>query len=323
MVTMTEASAVDIRDAEQPLWNVKTERNLLEESMLAPIYCDKCNFAEKAFFKRKSAKCPRCKVGLKIGNSNERNAVVGNKTEGFALRLLETVTKELCSELEQELFAKRQVICPELGFKRKSAADLAILSQDLNGLVPASAIKCLFEVKMSFIWNWHEDDLSQPTSDYDGSHGRPSIYRTDSILKAIGKASITRNYPGGERIPFIVIGNTPPPTGYRASVDKTVSSGLIQKWISLTPKPLVVNRKDTAGKRNPKSTPGFLRIDEVKELQQLLKTLLTKQWLYTSAMVEAEKVGTLIKTLDLNRTPEQVGQEFLRRLPEASISSDI
>ena len=323
MATMPEASAIDIRGTEQLLWNVQTERNLLEYSMLTAIYCDNCDFAKKAFFKEKSAKCPRCKNGLSAGDSNKRNAVVGDKTEDFALRLLETIVKDLRLELNQELFAKRQVICPELGFNRKSAADLAILSQDLNGLVPASAIKCLFEVKMSFIWNWHDADLSQPTADYDGSNGRPGIYRTDSILKAIGKATITRNYPGSEKIPFIVIGNTPPPPNYRANVDKTVSSGLIQKWISLTPKPLVVNRKDTDGKRNPKRTTGFLRIDGTEELQKLLKTLLTRQSYYMSAMVEADKIGCLVKSLDLNGTAEQIGQEFLRRLPEASISSDI
>ena len=151
--------------------------------------------------------------------------------------------------------------------------------------------------------------------------GRPSIYRTDSILKAIGKAAITRSSPGSERIPFIVLGNTPPPPNYRDKVDGTVRTGLIQKWISLTPNPLIVEPAKSPAKRNPKETTGFLRVDNVTELQELLKTILTTEWLYVGAMVEAKKVGEIIKGLDLSKTTEQVGHEFLRKLPMASTLS--
>lgn len=320
MATVPEASVPASPTSEHPLWSVDIERSLVEESMLTTIYCNSCKFSERAFFRDKSDKCPECKAKLSVGTTNQRNTIVGAKTELFALSLLKHVTKALRRELEIDLFAKRKVICPELGFTGHSPADLAILTEDLEGRVPASTIACLFEVKMSFIWNWKKQDLSKPFADYDGCSGRPSIFRTDSILKAIGKAAITRGYPGGEKIPFFVVVNTPPPSKeYRESLGKTVDSGLIQRWISLTPNPLIVKPQVSPEKRNPKYSPGFLRIDEVSELRSLLAELLDRKLHYVSAMVETEKIGLLIKSLDLNEAPENVGQEFLRRLPEASI----
>ena len=211
---------------------------------------------------------------------------------------------------------KRHVISPSLELKRATAADLAILNQDIDGPVPAEAIKCIIEVKMSVIWNWSNEDKSKPIADFDTHAGRPSIYRTDSILKAIGKAAITRSCMGSEKIPFIVIGNTPPPPNYRDKVDGTVRSGLIQKWISLTSNPLTVNTNNSS-KRNPKETSGFLRIDNIAELQEFLNTILTKDWQYFGAMVEAQKVGEIIKSLDLSKKDAVVGYEFLKQLQSA------
>ncbi len=167
---------------------------------------------------------------------------------------------------------------------------------------------------MSVIWNWSAANRERPLADYDGHAGRPSIYRTDSILKAIGKAAITRSCPGSERIPFIVVGNTPPPHAYRDKVDGTVKAGLIQKWISLTPSPLVVEPERSPATRNPKETPGFERIDSLVELENLLVKALTVSWRYVGAMVESKKIGEIIKSLDLSMEAEAIGEAFLQRL---------
>ena len=323
MPTVPEASVPVNYTSEYPLWSVDIERSLIDDSLFATIYCSSsdCEYSEKLFFKGKSQKCPKCKSSLSVGNTNKRNAVVGNKTECFALCLLDKVVQRLKTDLKQPLYAKGGVICPELGFKNRSLADLAILNRDSNGAVTADAIECLFEVKMSFIWNWDSKNISRPIADYDSHSGRPSIYRTDSILKAIGKAAITRSYRGSERIPFIVLGNTPPPKSYRANIDSTVTSGLIQKWVSVTPHPLVVCPNDESGQRNPKRTPGFLRIDHISELCNLMEVILDRPYRHMSAMVDVEKLGQVIKALNLGSSPEQVGNQFLEMLPDASAST--
>ena len=76
--------------------------------------------------------------------------------------------------------------------------------------------------------------------------------------------------------------------------------------------------------RNPKKTAGeFLRIDDIRELQNLLLTVLGRKWWYMGAMSDAEKVGQLIKSLDLKRSAVEIGDEFLQRLPEANATSEI
>jgi len=309
-----------------PLWTVDVERDILTDTMFATIYCDRvrggCGHTERAVFRGRSGKCPICgKAAIGVSAFNQRNAVVADVTERFALDLFSQAVS-ISPELSGKFFVKRNVVCSQLELRGATAADMAILNDDIKGPVPAKNIECIFEIKMSVIWNWAEGDKSHPLADYDAHAGRPSIYRTDSILKAIGKAAITRSCQGSERIPFIVVANTPPPPNYRDKVNGTVKAGLIQKWISLTPSPLIVEPARLPARRNPKRTTGFLRIDTVSELQQLLTTTLTTDWQYIGAMVEAKKIGALIKSLDLSRTPEQIGYEFLKRLPEASALSE-
>ena len=59
------------------------------------------------------------------------------------------------------------------------------------------------------------------------------------------------------------------------------------------------------------------------ELQNLLLTVLGRKWRYIGAMGDAEKVGQLIKSLDLKRSAIEIGDEFLQRLPEANATSEI
>lgn len=310
-----------------PLWTVDRERDTLTDTMFATIYCDRakggCGHTERAVFRGRSGVCPICgKAAISVSAFNQRNAVVADATERFAVDLFNQ-TVGSSPELSGKFFVKRNVVCSQLELRGATAADMAILNDDITGPVLAKNIECILEVKMSLIWNWVERDKTNPVADYDGHAGRPSIYRTDSILKAIGKAAITRSCQGSERIPFIVLANTPPPPNYRDKVDGTVKAGLIQKWISLTPNPLIVEPSRLPARRNPKLTTGFLRIDAVSELQELLATTLRTDWRYIGAMVEAKKIGALIKSLDLSQTPDQVGYEFLRRLHGASMIAEL
>ena len=294
------------------LWSEDKERDILVDSMFATISCKHCGYVDKSVFRGSSDKCPNCGVrSLAVSEFNQRNAIVADATERFALQLFQSVVNN-SSTLKGKFFVKRSVECPQLELRGRTKADLAILDKNLEGPVILERIKCIFEVKMSIIWNWSERDRGQPLADYDSHAGRPSIYRTDSILKAIGKAAITRACKGSERIPFVVVGNTPPPVAYRDKVDGTVRSGLIQRWISLTSKPLVVKTEWLLNKRNPKETFGFLRIDSTNELEEMFVNILTKDWRYMGAMVEPKEIGRIIKGLDLNKTEEEIGEAFLK-----------
>lgn len=301
------------------LWSEDQERDILVDSMFATISCKKCGYVEKAIFRGSSDKCPNCGARpVAVSEFNQRNAIVADATEGFALQLFQSVVNN-SSTLSSKFFVKRNVECQELELRGRTKADLAILDKNLEGPVPAERIKCILEVKMSIIWNWSEKNRRQPLADYDNHAGRPSIYRTDSILKAIGKAAITRACKGSERIPFVVVGNTPPPFEYRDKVDGTVRSGLIQKWISLTPEPLVVKAKWLPDKRNPKETFGFLRIANRNELEEMFVNILTKDWRYMGAMVEPKEIGGIIRGLDLTKTDEEIGETFLKLMERTGI----
>ncbi len=304
------------------LWSWEVERDNLTDSMFATVYCDTqkggCGYREKAIFRGVSAKCTSCgRATLGVSEFNQRNAIVADLAERFVLSLFQRVL-DASKELKGRYFVKRNVVCNQLELKERTAADLAILNQDIDGPVLASQISCLFEVKMGIIWNWAESDRRHPIADYDRHSGRPSLYRTDSILKAVGKAAIIRSCPGSGSIPFMVVGNTPPPLNYRDKVDGTVRAGLIQQWISLTPSPLVVDPSTSPKTRNPKSTAGFRRIDHESELASLLETAVSADWHYVGAMVEPARVGEIIRQLDLSRTDEEIGLELLKRLPTAN-----
>jgi predicted nucleic-acid-binding Zn-ribbon protein len=187
------------------LWSEDKERDMLIDSMFATISCKQCGYVEKFVFRGSSNKCPKCGVRpLGVSEFNQRNAIVADATERFALQLFQSIVNS-SDALKGRFFVKRNVECAQLELRNRTKADLAILDRDVDGPVTPKWIKCIFEVKMSIIWNWSETDRRQPLADYDSHAGRPSIYRTDSILKAIGKAAITRACKGSERIPFVVI----------------------------------------------------------------------------------------------------------------------
>ena len=71
------------------------------------------------------------------------------------------------------------------------------------------------------------------------------------------------------------------------------------------------------------TTKGILSLPWQLLVIAALPIALTTDWQYIGAMVEAKKIGALIKSLDLSQTPEQVGYEFLKRLPEASALSEL
>jgi len=104
----------------------------------------------------------------------------------------------------------------------------------------AENIKLLFEIKMSVVSNYKftKPNEIQLVGDYTQHKGNPSLLRSDSMLKAIGK-SINIRVSGIEsiKIPIIVLGNSPITSSYVKKVDFLKQSGVIQGFWSLNSNP--------------------------------------------------------------------------------------
>jgi hypothetical protein len=300
------------------LWNVGVERSLLEklgDVAFTSVQCaaEACGkFREQAVFASRS-ECPQCGDKLTVRVAQDRNVPVSAFTEKLALQ---TVQEAVDKHYKEKFFVARGVKCPELSLTGGSGADLAILRrQDTKDLKPDD-VAAVIEVKMSLIWNW-KPGTDKPCADYDQHGGRPSFYRTDSLLKAIGKGAVLRATPASSRIPYLVIGNCPPPKGYYEDLDGAVKSGLVQKFISITPSPLTDPASPEV--RNPKETPGkgFVRVDSSDELAELLRSILETDWVYMAGMVGRGPLGRMLKDLDRSGTDAEVAERFLRLFRKA------
>lgn len=304
------------------LWREECERDFLETTnatKYANVYCPNCNFSYQSVFKKSEVKsCPECGKKLKMSTPNGRNRPISNYTEEFAKNVIE---KALDNANYNNYIAKRDVICDELGLNSRSEADIAIVVDDnrKGRVYKPEEIKLIFEVKMSLVWNWEPNDQNVPVvdADYDNHEGRPSIYRTDSILKAIGKGTILRSYIDSHKIPYLVIGNCPPPRGYIDKIDGLSDIGILQKFISINPNPLIVDKSD-AEDRDPKTTEkmGYLRIDDLDELSELLIKYLEIEQVFLGKMISLNNLGRIITEIDLTKSYELIGQEFYNKLRE-------
>ena len=211
------------------LWNIDTEKRFFTEALR--------DFAspEKLFYILKSGKfayVPKdCDAESQTLQS--RNALIGNFTETWAKKVFDTIAKK------NHLFAVNAVECLEIGLTKRSEADLAFCTTD-SRLQSAKNIKLIFEIKMSIVSNYK---FTVPDSvvfigDYKTHKGNPSLLRSDSMLKAIGK-SINIRVSGIEsaEIPIIVLGNSPISDNYTHKVDFLKTAGVVQGFWSLNPKP--------------------------------------------------------------------------------------
>ena len=131
----------------------------------------------------------------------------------------------------------------------------------------AENIKLIFEVKMSIVNNYSYDkeiDELNFVGDYKTHKGTPSILRSDSMLKAIGK-SINIRVSGTEssKIPIIILGSSPISNNYKKKVDFLKQAGVIQGIISLHPNPTCLCIRETSGK-------GFQTFDDYFSLQSFI-----------------------------------------------------
>jgi hypothetical protein len=284
------------------LWNKKQEKLFFDKSK---------NFAShrQLFYRTDDGRYvsywPKGYSGTK-STLQARNSLIGNFTEKWVCDLLEHILQDT------ELKVVQQAQIPSIGITRRSPADIVIADSAKKVLMP-DEVRLIFEVKMSIVWNWEYDvETSQvrEIGDYRTHQGRPSFTRSDSILKAIGKSIDIRvsNFHSS-KIPIIVLGNAPLSNGFCKKADYLKTAGIIQGFWSLNPFPL--NHGNTR-KRSNKN--GFVRMDNIEELNMSLNQLFKQDLSFFSGMENPETLGQLIETANLEETYENKGLKFLNLL---------
>lgn len=239
-----------------------------------------------------------------VKTPQSRNGLIGAKTEKWC--------KELFSDIARSnnLFAVNGVICNEIGLSSQSSADLAFCTtESINQ--PSENIKLIFEIKMGIVNNYLYDDNHEFAfcGDYTTHKGNPSLLRSDSMLKAIGKSiNIRVDSHAGKKIPIIILGNSPITTSYASKVDCLRKSGVIQKFISLYPNPTDKQFiKETSGK-------GFETMDSTLDLEKYISYVLNSNMNYFSSMMSDKDLGKLIAIANREQTDELKGKRFIEML---------
>lgn len=287
------------------LWNPAVERSFFEKALR--------DFAspEQLFYltqdNRYLAYWPKGYGGRK-STLQSRNSLIGNFTETWTKKLVESCVKP------RDLFAVQGAVCEEIELTRRSPADVVIALNNEVHLAPED-ILVIFEVKMSVVWNWElKADQLICLGDYKSHQGNPGLLRSDSMLKAIGKAiNIRVSSPRAATIPIIVIGNTPIQPSYEGKVDHLKTSGIIQGFWSVNPKPL-----DEANTLEVTQAQGFVRFDTYESFQHALVKLLATEMNFFAGMKSKEELGRFIEIANTESTYTQKAETFLRLLKDGS-----
>ncbi|HNW99787.1 MAG TPA: hypothetical protein PLE74_03225 [Candidatus Cloacimonadota bacterium] len=235
-----------------------------------------------------------------------RNSLIGQYTEKWCKSLFEPYARKL------NLYAVNGVICEELGLTRQSSADLAFCTEDSINQ-KAENIKLIFEIKMSIVSNYkyEKSKTIQLIGDYFDHKGNPSLLRSDSMLKAIGKA-INIRVSGREsaRIPIVILGNSPITLSYEKKVDFLKESGVIQEFWSLYPNPSErTHIVETTGK-------GFLTVQNENDLLELCSVLVQNELCYFSSMKSKNRLGEIIGIANNEKTDLARAEKFLQLIRE-------
>lgn len=241
-----------------------------------------------------------------------RNSLIGSYTEKWISDLFTEIAESVGG------YSIQKVICEEISLTRQSPADVAICKKKSIIQKPED-ILMLLEIKMCVVWNWEFNPKSKIEfelsciGDYRTHQGNPSLLRSDSMLKAIGK-SINIRVSGFEaaKIPIVIIGNTPITKSYYEKVDHLKRSGIIQGFWSLNPIPLDSNEE------NIKDTPlkGFYRLDSYEELKQKSYELLREKREFFSSMQSKARLGEIIEIANKEINYELKAQKFLELIRE-------
>jgi len=206
------------------------------------------------------------------------------------------------------LYAVNSVVCDKIGLTKQSSADLAFCTTEHTVQRPEN-IKLIFEIKMSVVSNYQ---FTQPNNiefigDYKQHKGNPSLLRSDSMLKAIGKSiNIRVSGLNSATIPIIVLGNSPITKSYVKKVDFLKNAGVIQGFWSLNP---TLSDNDDISE-----TPqlGFQTITSQEQLLQNFNKILSTELHYFSSMLSKQKIGEIIRLSNEETTDIAKAEKFLQ-----------
>lgn len=228
-----------------------------------------------------------------------RNTLIGQFTEKWSKDFFIPIAESL------GLYAVNSIVCPELGLSAMSDADLAFCTTG-ETRQKAENIKLLFEIKMSIVNNFRfENNQVIFVGDYKTHKGNPSILRSDSMLKAIGKSiNIRLSGPESIQIPIIVLGNSPITVNYLQKVDYLKKAGIIQGFISLYPKPT----KDFVRCSENK---GFQTFSDYEKLKNFIIEVITSDMNFFSSMLPKRRLGHLITISAREKDDISKAEKFL------------
>ena len=283
-------------------WNQNDEINFFREALNNSVS------PEKLFYKLSDgyfAYAPKGKT-TEGQTRQSRNSLIGQYTEKWCRDFLQPIANKL------KLFAINSVVCPELGLSSSTNADIAFCTTGSTNQ-SAENIKLIFEVKMSIVNNYSyygKTNSLKFEGDYKTHKGNPSILRSDSMLKAIGK-SINIRVTGIEsaKIPIIILGNSPISKNYRKKVDYLKKAGVVQGFISLYPNPTASYVKETP-------CQGFQTFNNYSSLQDFMSRLVTSDMNFFSSMLPKEKLGKLITISNEEENEVEKAARFLQLLNE-------
>ena len=281
-------------------WNKDTERKFFIEAMK--------NFAspEQLFYKLTDGYFAYIPKGKSAEGQTlqSRNSLIGQYTEKWSKDFFQPIADEL------GLYAVNSVVCHELGLTTQSDADLAFCTTN-ETLQKAENIKLLFEIKMSIVNNYQLDNEQVNfVGDYKTHEGNPSILRSDSMLKAIGK-SINIRVSGTEstKIPIIILGNSPITKNYSKKVDFLKKAGIIQSFISLYLNPTNDFIKNTEGK-------GFQTFSDCENLIDYITEVVNSDMNFFSSMLPKRKLGQIITVSAKEKDDVSKAEKFLSLINE-------
>ena len=231
-----------------------------------------------------------------------RNSLIGDYSEQWVKSLLTPLAKQL------GVCAIRGAVCNEIGLSKASPADIAICKSHRQPYNPQD-ILLIIEVKISIVWNWRyhsHDNALTCEGDQKTHQGNPGLLRSDTMLKAIGKAAGIRMFGGAAaEIPILILGNTPITQSYRRKVGNLKQGGIMQGIWSLNPQVVTADRQSSA---------GFCQITDEKSLFDNMKAILAGGKRFFSGYQSLECLGRMIDSASQRKSHLDKANNFLNLL---------